>query len=232
MPHPLSLRIARSIAIPALLGIGPLALHAQDSTRAGQSEIAPPVTVVGTNSMEVLDDHRKLLIGDRLSYRVLEEQMAPVAIMVADSGEAEIPLIGRVPAQGKTCRELALAIKHELEKDYFYHATVIIGLDSASAKSRGRIFLMGQVKSQGAMEIPATGSFTLSKAILQAGGFGDFANQKKVKVLRTPADQKTAQTFIVDVAAILKGNMENDIVLQPDDVVIVPEVAVKFGLGN
>ena len=232
MPDPFHLRTARSILLPLLLGVGPMALHAQDSARTGQSEIASAVTVVGTNSMDVLDDHRKLLIGDRLSYRVLEEQMAPAAITVSDSGEAEVPLIGRVPAQGKTCKELALAIKRELEKDYFYHATVIVGLDTASVKSRGRIFLMGQVKSQGAMEIPVTGSFTLSKAILQAGGFGDFANQKKVKVLRTPADQKTAQTFVVDVSDILKGNMEKDLLLQPDDVVIVPEVAVKFGLGN
>jgi protein involved in polysaccharide export with SLBB domain len=95
-------------------------------------------------------------------------------------------------------------------------------------KSRGRVFLTGQIRTQGAMEIPVTGTFTLSKAIMQAGGFGDFANEKKVKVLRTQPDGKTAQTFVVDVAEILKGKVENDLVLQPDDVIIVPEVSVKF----
>lgn len=178
--------------------------------------------------MDVLDDHRKLVVGDRLSYRVTEEQLEPRAIMISDSGEAEVPLIGRMPAAGKTCKELAFAVKHELEKDYFYRATVIIGLDTASVKSRGRIFLTGQVRTQGAMDIPVTGTFTLSKAIMQAGGFGDFANQKKVKVLRTLADGKSAQTYVVDVADILKGKVENDLVLQPDDVIIVPEVSVKF----
>ncbi|HWB61407.1 MAG TPA: polysaccharide biosynthesis/export family protein [Chthoniobacteraceae bacterium] len=206
------------------------ALHsrAQDSSRPGQAELASPVTVVGTNSMDVLDDHRKLVAGDRLSYRVLQEQLAPQAIVVSDSGEAEVPLIGRVPAQGRTCKELAFAIKQDLEKDYFYHATVIIGLDTASSKSRGRVFLTGQVRTQGAMEIPVTGNFTLSKAIMQAGGFGDFANEKKVKVLRTQTDGKTAQTYVVDVGEILKGNVDKDMVLQPDDVIIVPERAVTF----
>lgn len=202
--------------------------HAQDSPGSAQAALASPVAVVGTNSMDVLDDHRKLMVGDRLSYRVLEEELEPRPIVVADSGEAEIPLIGRVPAAGKTCKELAIAVKHELEKDYFYHATVIIGLDTASAKSRGRVFLTGQVRTQGAMEIPATGDFTLSKAIMQAGGFGDFANQRKVKVLRTQPDGKTARTYFVDVEEVLKGAVDKDLVLQPDDVIIVPERAVTL----
>ena len=46
-----------------------------------------------------------------------------------------MPLIGRVRASGRTCKELAQSIKPLLEKEYFYKATVIVGLDAASAKS-------------------------------------------------------------------------------------------------
>ena len=212
-----------ALALVLCTSLAPLA--AQDSSRPAQA--AAPA-VVGTNSMDVLDDHRKLAVGDRLSYRVIEEQSEPRPVYVGDSGEAEVPLIGRIPAGGKTCKELAFAIKHELEKDYFYRATVIIGLDTASIKSRGQIYLSGQVRTQGKMDMPATGNFTLSKAILQAGGFGDFANQKKVKVIRTLPDGKTTQTFTVDVSEVLKGKADKDLNLEPEDVVIIPERAVTF----
>ncbi len=199
--------------------------RAQDA-RARQGAIVASSVVAGTNSMDVLDDQRKLFPGDRLSYRVVEERTEPRPIFVTDSQEVEIPLIGRVRTQGKTCKTLAQEIKKELEKDYFYKATVIVGLD-AIGRSAGRIYLMGELRTQGAMDIPAAGNFTVTKAILQAGGFGDFANQKKVKVVRKSAD-KSSQTMIVDVASVLKGSTEKDVVLEPDDVVIVTARAVNF----
>ena len=178
--------------------------------------------------MDVLDDQRKLLPGDRLSYRVVEERTEPRPIFVTDSREVEIPLIGRVRAEGKTCKTLAQDIKKELEKDYFFKATVILGLDAASSRSAGRVYLMGELRTQGSMEIPPTASFTVTKAILQAGGFGDFANQRKVKVVRKSSEPKNSQTMIVDVASVLKGNTEKDVLLEPDDVIIVPARAVNF----
>ena len=185
-------------------------------------------TVASTNSMDVLDGRRKLSVGDRISYRVVEERAEPCALLVTDSGEMEVPLIGRVPAAGRTCKELAFDIKNALEKDYFYHATVIIGLDAVSAKSRGTVYVMGQVRNQGAMEIPLEGSFTVSKAVLRAGGFADFANQRKVKLVRKSGADSKSDTTLVDVVEILKGQGAPDPTLQPDDVIIVPERLVNF----
>jgi protein involved in polysaccharide export with SLBB domain len=79
-------------------------------------------------------------------------------------------------------------LRRLLDKDYFYDATVIVGLDSVSAKSRGRIYIWGQVRNQGALEIPSDEAFTVSRAILRAGGFADFANRKAVKL----TSEKTA----------------------------------------
>jgi len=184
--------------------------------------------VAATTSMDVLDASRRLGVGDRLSYRVVEERRPPVGLMVADSGEVEVPLIGRVRASGRTCRELAQSIKPVLEKEYFYKATVIVGLDSVSAKSRGRIYLSGQVHQQGPIEIPPDERFTLSKAILKAGGLADFANHKKIKLVRKNANG-TAQTTIVDLDAItVRGELDKDPELQPDDTIIVPEKFVNF----
>jgi len=178
--------------------------------------------------MEVLDDSRKLNIGDRLSYRVVEERKAPITLVVADSGELEVPLIGRVSASGKTCRRLAQDIKVPLEKEYFYKATVILGLDFASVRTKGRVYVTGQVHGQGAQEIAADEELTLSRAILRAGGLADFANKRKVKVVHKTKDGGT-ETQIFDLEEIMdKGHMEKDPVLRPDDLIIVPERLVNF----
>ena len=185
-------------------------------------------TVGLTNSMSALNDKAKLGAGDRLSFRVVEERREPIPLLVTDTGEVEIPYIGRVPAQGLTCKELAHAVKPLLEKEYFKRATVIIGLDMLSTRSRGKVYLMGQVKAQGALDIPADETLTVSKVILRAGGLADFANRKKVRLIHRTADNRT-ETTVVDLTLVLdKGQIEKDPVVEPDDLIIVPERLINF----
>lgn len=185
-------------------------------------------TVASTTSMEVLNDSQKLGAGDRVSYRVVEEKHDPIGLLVTDSGEMELPLIGRVHATGKTCRQLAYEIKPMLEKEYFYHATVIIGLDTIGSRPRGKVYLTGQVRNQGALELMPDETVTLSKAVLRAGGLADFANKKKIKLMRKQPDG-TTRTTIVDLGEILtKGRLEKDPVLEPDDLIVVPERLINF----
>jgi len=129
-----------------------------------------------------------------------------------------------VPAKGRTCRELAYAIKAALEKEYYYHATVILAIERVSEKSRGRIYVYGSVKGQGPQEIPADESYTVSKAIIRAGGFGDFANKRKVKVTR-----KNGQDFTIDLKRVIEeGRTDEDMVLQPDDQIYVPQRLINM----
>ena len=220
-------RYAGLVACAFLLTVAPL--FAQKTASA--EKVAPTeasAVVAATTSMDVLDTSRRLGAGDRLSYRVVEERHDPVALTVADGGEVEVPLIGRVRASGRTCKELAQSIKPLLEKEYFYKATVIVGLDAASGKSRGRIYISGQVRQQGPIEIPPDERFTLSKAILKAGGLADFANRRKIKLVRKTASG-AAQTTIVDLDAVtVHGQLDKDPELQPDDTIIVPEKFVNF----
>jgi polysaccharide export outer membrane protein len=205
-------------------------LVAQETAPAA-APVPPPsaaAIVSGTTSMDVLDNTRKLGAGDRLSYRVVEERREPVGIYVGDGGEVEVPLVGRVPATGRTCRQLAASIKSLLERDYFHNATVIIGLDAVSGKARGRVYITGQVRAQGPIDIPPDERLTLSKAIVKAGGFADFANKKKVKLIRR-GPTGAPQTQIIDVDAITsRGELDKDPELQPDDTVIVPEKFINF----
>jgi protein involved in polysaccharide export with SLBB domain len=143
---------------------------------------------------------------------------------VNDNGELEVPYVGLVPAKGRTCRELAYAIKAALEKEYYYHATVILAIERVSEKSRGRIYVYGSVKGQGPQEIPADESYTVSKAIIRAGGFGDFANKRKVKVTR-----KNGEDFTIDLKRVIEeGRTDEDMVLQPDDQIYVPQRLINM----
>ena len=141
-------------------------------------------TVGQTSSMEVLNDTTKLSAGDRVSFRIVEDRQQPISLIVTDSGEMEVPHIGRVAALDKTCKQLAREIKPLLEQEYFKRATVIIGLDQQSGKSRGKVYLTGQVRSPGVLELMPGDPLTVSQAILRANGVGDFAEKRKVRLVR------------------------------------------------
>jgi protein involved in polysaccharide export with SLBB domain len=187
----------------------------------------PPTssTVLRTSSMSVLDDKKKLGSNDYVSFRVVEDRdNDSQRLRVNDNGELEVPYVGLVPAEGRTCKELAYSIKGMLEKEYYYHATVILAVDRVSDRSRGRIYVYGSVRGQGPQEIPPDESYTVSKAIIRAGGFGDFANKRKIKVTR-----KDGKDFTVDLKRVIEeGHTEDDVVLQPDDQIYVPQRLINM----
>lgn len=211
--------------------IGPGAVRAQDSspmpTIPKATTVEPPTTstVMRTNSMSVLDDKKRLGANDYVSFRVVEDRdNESQHLRVNDNGELEVPYVGLVPAAGRTCKELAYSVKSLLEREYYYHATVIIAVDRVSEKSRGKVYVYGNVKGQGPQEIPADETYTVSKAIIRAGGFGDFANKRKVRVTR-----KDGKNFVVDLKRVIEeGHVEEDLVLQPDDQIQVPQRAINF----
>jgi protein involved in polysaccharide export with SLBB domain len=202
---------------------------AQQTSRTDQErpvrDSAPPAAY--STSMDVLDDERPLRIGDQLSMRVVEDREPPVSLFVTDSGEVEVPLIGRVHAKGLTCKQLAYAIKAPLERDYFFKATVIVALDMAGLKSPGRVYITGQVRTQGPIDIPPDETFTVSKAIMRAGGFADFANTRKVKLIRKKGE--STETILVNVDAVVKkGRTDKDPVVEAGDTIIIPERLINF----
>ena len=210
----------------------PLSLPAQNQTvpmppvpKVVQPDQPTTSTVMRTNSMTVLDDKKKLGANDSVSFRVVEDRdNESQHLRVNDSGELEVPYVGLVPAAGKTCRELAYHVKSLLEREYYYHATVILAVERVSEKSRGKVYVYGSVKQQGPQEIPADESYTVSKAVIRAGGFGDFANKRKVRLTR-----KNGQDSVVDLKRIIeKGHSDEDVVLQPDDQIYVPQRLINM----
>jgi protein involved in polysaccharide export with SLBB domain len=208
-------------------------LRAQDNAspvptyapRPAAPDLPTTSTVMRTNSMSVLDDKKRLGPNDYVSFRVVEDRDNESQHMrVNDNGELEIPYAGLIPAAGRTCKEVAHAVKNALEREYYYHATVIIAVDHVSEKSRGKIYVYGSVKGQGPQEIPADETYTVSKAIIRAGGFGDFANKRKVKLTR-----KDGKSYIIDLKRVIEeGRTDEDLVLQPDDQINVPQRLINM----
>ena len=218
---------------PLLLPLAALLLALSSPPCLAQStNTAPSADRLTTNanlftSIESLDDQQKLGAGDRVSFRVIEDKEESKSLVVTDSGEMEIPYLGRVNAANKTCQGLAKEIKAALEKDLYYKATVILAIDQLNRK-RGSVYLVGQVRASGPVDIPSDEVFTVSKAILRAGGFGDFADKKHVKITRKAGGSRN-RVIMVDLTEILeKGQTEKDTRLESGDLIFVPSRLFNF----
>jgi protein involved in polysaccharide export with SLBB domain len=201
-------------------------LNAQGAPAPGGTNSAVNVS---TNSMDALNDTYHLAIADSVTFQIKEDDDDPQLLTVMDSGDLQVPYIGPYPVVGKTCRQLAWELKTELEKNYYYQATVIITVN-LKTKSRGIVYLVGAVRAPGPQDIPSDEVLTVSKAILRAGGFTDYADEHDVKITRkatTPGAPD--QTFVVNVEDILeKGKFDADLPLQSDDLIYISERLVRF----
>jgi polysaccharide export outer membrane protein len=82
-----------------------------------------------------------------------------------------------------------------------------------------KVYLVGGVRKEGPVAI--TRSMTVLQAITEAGGLTEYAKAKKIYVLRNQGGKQVRMPF--DYHAVIKGeHEEQNIVLMPDDTVVVP----------
>jgi polysaccharide export outer membrane protein len=175
-----------------------------------------------------VDPNKKLGPGDQLTF-IIEEDREPASLVrVTDSGELEIPYIGRVRASGRTTSDIVGEIERRLEADYYYRATVRLGIDQVSrTQSMGRVFVSGLVRTPGPVPILSGETLSLSGAILKAGGLAQFAESRKVKLTRKSGGNIT--TRVIDVKAILEqGKLELDVPLEDGDFIHVPQRLINW----
>lgn len=205
--------------IPCLL---PLMLAAQPKVEAtGAGDETVPVAV----EHQALDDKYRLNVGDQILFRIVEDRDPSRTLVVLDTGEINFPYIGRVKAAGKTCRELAAELKPLFERDFYHQATIVMGLDT-QMRVRGKAYLFGGVAGQGPIDIPGDEVFTLSKAIIKAGGFAPGADRSAVRIERRTQrpDGMKKETITVNLVDVLdKGRTDLDPIIQPNDLIIVPQ---------
>jgi polysaccharide export outer membrane protein len=192
-----------------------------------QSAMADATSRGLIRSMDQLDNETRFVIGDQVNFRILEDGDPAATLTVNDAGAIEAPYIGAVVVVNKTPKTVAFEIKRALEAELYKKATVLISLDRRSQRSPGTVYMTGEVAHQGTLELPSDEQLTVSRAILRAGGFSDFANKRKVKLIRKSGNKAT--TMVIDVAQVmLKGRGDLDPTLQAGDVVLVPARLINW----
>jgi len=146
---------------------------------------------------------------------------------VTDKGTIGVPLLGTVGVNGLTLDDLSAKLTTAYA-EYFMNPQVIVEFvrdDNREGLSPwGSVTVLGRVKKPGKIIIPATRDLTLSAAIQQAGGFDTSAKENAIRVTRRRGDG-SIQTREVDLRSVgAQGLVEEDIQLEPDDVVFVPEM--------
>lgn len=223
---PAGLLLAGTLLISGVRVEAQSALAPTDTAPAATNSPAPSLTSL---SGYVPDDQYKLRIGDRVSFQIMEDGDPPRVFVVTDFGEINFPYVGRYSVKDKTCKEICDMLKVELEKEFYYQATPIMALEVANPVT-GKIYLWGQVRSQGPLDLYVNDPLTVGKAILRAGGFAEFANKKKVRLMRGTDDKgQPRQSFELDMDEILdRGKTEKDMIVQPDDFIVVPSRIWNF----
>lgn len=83
-------------------------------------------------------------------------------------------------------------------------------------------YVLGAVNKPGVVDLPLDRRLTVSMAVSFAGSYTKFASTGSVQVLRQSTTGQ-ARKFVVDLDAVLEGRLDLDLVLEPADVVWVPE---------
>jgi polysaccharide export outer membrane protein len=151
---------------------------------------------------------------DTISVNVFQEDDLAVDKGVVDpSGNLSMPLLGSVPAAGKTTSELAAYIADKLSPTYLKHPKVSVTLDTSALL---RVTVEGEVGQPGIF--PITGPTTLVQAIALAKGTTRTAKLGQVVIFRTVNGQRMAARF--DLREIRAARAPDPQVL-PDDIVVV-----------
>ncbi len=225
--------MTRIIALLVLLLPGWVA--AQEAPAAAPAlSAAPPATeaspaAASPSQMDLLDDQRQLLVGETVTYSVIEEREPAMGLVVGSDKKIDLPLLGKISVDGLTCRQAAKKIQVELEKDFFHHATVILKTGFTDS-ARGTISLWGEIRSPGTMSIPRDRVVTVVKAIMERGGFTENANKKGVVLRRLdPANPgEVLPAIIVDAAAIEStGDFSKDIEIKNGDTIMINSISAS-----
>lgn len=154
--------------------------------------------------------------GDQIEIRlggVPSEEVSQVTGVYTVDGDGFInmPHIGKVQAAGATQSQLQGAIESSYKSQQIYtNPSITLAVPNAARF----VDVGGDVRAQ--QRVPFTADLTVLGAITAAGGFTEYADQTKVKLLR---DGKVTIINIKDV----RKDPSKDLKLKPGDKIQVPQ---------
>jgi polysaccharide biosynthesis/export protein len=156
--------------------------------------------------------------GDELQVFVWRNPDLTVTVPVRPDGKISTPLNEDMPAVGKTPPVLARDIEKVLSEYVKSPQVNIIVTKPASVYSQVKV--IGQVLKPGA--VPYRDGMTVLDAVLAVGGLTNFAAGNRAHLVRTEAGKQTEIRIKLD-SLVNSGDMSQNQVLKPGDVLVVPE---------
>jgi polysaccharide biosynthesis/export protein len=150
---------------------------------------------------------------DKVRVNVFQVAELSGEFQVDASGNIQFPLIGAVPAQGKTAAELSQDITRLLSARYLNQPNVQVAITEQTPQT---ITVDGAVRQPGVL--PIRGATTLMRAVALASGTTEDANPSRVLVFRTINGERMAAAF--DLQSIRRAESE-DPAIYGNDIVVV-----------
>jgi protein involved in polysaccharide export with SLBB domain len=167
-------------------------------------------------SAAIVSGQATLRVGDPVELRISgvptdEQTQVNNTYTVDTNGVVNLPYINKVRAEGLTPAQLSSSIEAAYRSGRIYTNPTITIMMQPTARF---VNVGGSVRNP--TRVPFTEDMTLLTAINAAGGFNDFADQKRVRLLRGK-DVK-----LYDVRQF-RRDPSQDVQLQPGDMVEVPQ---------
>ncbi len=153
---------------------------------------------------------------DLLVVNVWKEPEISRSVLVRPDGRISLPLIGDLPANGRTPVQLRDDIKLQL-RGYLSDPEVTVIVQEARSR---KFNILGEVEHPGSYALGK--SMTVLDAIAMAGGFREFAKTTKVFILRANPDGSHTRIPFNYKEAIRGTALNQNPELQPHDTVVVP----------
>jgi len=166
---------------------------------------------------EIALDSGSYVIGpeDVLYIHVWKEPTLTVTVPVRSDGKISLPLIDEIQAAGLSALQVKGIVTQRL-KEYLDDPIVTVTVKEGNSH---KVYVSGSVKLPGAYKISAEA--TLLQIIPMAGGFTEWAKQKKILIIRK--ENGGEKRIIVNYKKIMDGkDPGSNIILKPGDTIIVP----------
>jgi polysaccharide export outer membrane protein len=135
--------------------------------------------------------------------------------VVRPDGKISLPLIDEIKASGLTTKQLQDLITEKL-KEFVAAPNVTVTVTQINSR---KVSVVGQVGAPGVY--PIGGPTTVLEILARAGGLGEYAKKKDIRIIRKEGTQ--SKSFKFNFKDVSSGkNLDQNIILKSGDIIIVP----------
>lgn len=148
-------------------------------------------------------------------------ELSAEKIQVRPDGRITTPLVSDMPAVGKTPAMLSEDIRLQLSQ-YIEEPLVSVIVTNFAGTFSQQVRIIGATEKPAS--IPFRANMTVLDAMIAVGGLSEFAAGNKAKLIRFDKQAGRQREFGLRLGNLLKkGDSQANVMLQPGDVIIIPE---------